>query len=87
MSNGAWTLVAVLLAGCTKPNPLSCLDGTCDDPRYPFCDVNGDIAGEPNTCIEGQCEPNAIAGCQDDDLVTCNANGTNFETSECEFGC
>lgn len=77
----------VLVAACTKPNPLSCLDGTCDDPRYPFCDVNGDIAGEPNTCIEGQCEPNAIAGCQGDDLVTCNANGTNFETAECEFGC
>lgn len=87
MSNGAWSLVLVLVAACTKPNPLSCLDGTCDDPRYPFCDVNGDIAGEPNTCIEGQCEPNAIAGCQGDDLVTCNANGTNFETSECEFGC
>lgn len=86
MSSRAWILV-VLLSACTTPNPRSCLDGVCDDPRYPFCDVNGDIGGAPNTCIEGQCEPNAIAGCQDDDLVTCNANGTNFVTSNCDFGC
>ena len=82
----AWTL-ALLLGACTKPNPRSCLDGVCDDPRYPFCDVNGDIGGTPDTCIEGRCEPNAVAGCQADDLVRCNANGTNFETARCEFGC
>lgn len=87
MSSRAWTMALVLWSGCTKPNPLSCHDGTCDDPRFPFCDVNGDIAGEPNTCIEGQCEPNVVAGCQGDDLVTCNANGTNFETEDCELGC
>lgn len=81
-----WAFVFALV-GCTKPNPRSCLDGVCDDPRFPFCDVNGDIGGSPGTCIEGRCEPNVIAGCQDDDLVQCNANGTNFDTSTCEFGC
>lgn len=81
-----WAFVFALV-GCTKPNPRSCLDGVCDDPRFPFCDVNGDIGGSPGTCIEGRCEPNVIAGCQDDDLVQCNANGTNFDTTRCDFGC
>jgi hypothetical protein len=87
MNSTAWVWAFVLAVGCTKPNPRSCADGVCDDPRFPFCDVNGDIAGSPDTCIEGQCEPNQIAGCQDDDVVTCNANGTNFETASCDFGC
>jgi hypothetical protein len=86
MRSVAWSLLLILV-GCTKSNPRSCLDGVCDDPRFPFCDVNGDIGGTPDTCIEGQCEPNAVTGCQDDDLVTCNANGTNFETTPCELGC
>lgn len=86
MKSWAWAAVLILTA-CTKPNPRSCEDGVCDDPRWPFCDENGDIAGSPLTCIEGQCQPSAIVGCQNDDLVTCNANGTNFETTNCEFGC
>ena len=79
--------LVLLVAGCTKPNPASCADNHCSDPARPFCDVDGTIGGEPQTCIAVSCTPNAFAECRNDAALTCNANGDNYDLLECEFGC
>jgi hypothetical protein len=83
-------LVGVLLfcvACSTTPNPASCLDHHCSDPNRPFCDVDGSIGGDPNTCIAVECDPNAFKECREDRALTCNATGDNFDLLDCEFGC
>ena len=80
-------LVMVAAAGCTKANPASCLDDHCSDPARPFCDADGTIGGEPNTCIAVTCSPGEFAACRDDRALTCNSDGNNFDLVECEFGC
>ncbi|HEY4056301.1 MAG TPA: choice-of-anchor Q domain-containing protein [Kofleriaceae bacterium] len=79
--------VLVALAACTSPNPKSCLDGSCTDPRYPFCDENGVIADEPKTCVAVSCTAGDIAECRGDVAVTCNASGDNFDLIQCPRGC
>lgn len=80
-------VVAVVLLGCTKPNPQSCLDGSCTDPAFPFCDVNGELEGIPGTCIAVACTKDELAGCRDDRELRCNALGTNYEVIDCPLGC
>lgn len=84
-----WRVVVVsaALAGCTKPNPRSCADGTCTDPAFPFCDVGGEVEGAPNTCITVDCTPAEFAGCRGDLAITCNTAGTDFDLIQCERGC
>jgi hypothetical protein len=83
-----FVLILALVAGCsTKPNPKSCLDNHCSDPELPFCDVDGAIGGEPNTCIAVECSPNTFEECRGDRALTCNATGNNYDLVECEFGC
>ncbi|MDQ3337407.1 MAG: hypothetical protein M4D80_19770 [Myxococcota bacterium] len=83
-----FVLVLALVAACsTKPNPKSCLDNHCSDPALPFCDVDGSIGGDPNTCIAVECTPNAFEKCEAGKSLVCNAGGDNFELTDCEFGC
>lgn len=83
-----FVLMVALVAGCsTKPNPKSCLDNHCSDPELPFCDVDGSIGGEPNTCIAVECTPNEFEGCRGDRALTCNATGDSYDLVQCEFGC
>jgi hypothetical protein len=79
--------LALLAAGCTKPNPASCADNHCSDPARPFCDVDGTIGGEPETCIAVSCTPNEFTECRGDAALTCNQAGNNYDLLECEFGC
>jgi hypothetical protein len=78
---------AALGTACTKPNPLSCSDGLCSDPAFPFCDVNGEVEGAAGTCIAVACTPADFAGCRGDFAITCNATGDNFDLVECARGC
>jgi hypothetical protein len=55
-----WVTFLLLVSSCTTPNPASCADGNCTDPSLPFCDVDGSIAGIPDTCIAVSCSPLAI---------------------------
>jgi hypothetical protein len=80
-------LAVVVASGCTKPNPASCADGHCSDPARPFCDVDGTIGGEANTCISVGCTPNEFVECRQDSALSCNATGTNYDLLQCEFGC
>jgi hypothetical protein len=85
-----WPLLAVFAlaaAACTKQNPRSCADGVCNDIAFPFCDVDGSLEGEPNTCIPVACTPNTFEACRGDEVVTCNAMGNNFDVTRCERGC
>lgn len=86
-----WRCVALLVWGlvaCTKPNPAKyCADGTCSDPRYPFCDVSGAIAGEPGSCIASACTADEFVECRGDVEVRCNPEGTNYNLVTCERGC
>jgi len=54
---------------------------------YPYCDVEGAISGEPETCISVACEPGSIAACVEDAALTCNANGDGYDRVPCELGC
>jgi len=86
-----WTMMFVafvaLTAGCTVPAPASCADGTCTDPGLPFCDVGGEVAGKPLTCIAVSCTPGAFAACRGDSELTCNSVGTDYDATQCEHGC
>lgn len=82
-----WALVFWIAVGCTKPNPRSCLDGTCTDPAFPFCDVDGSLEGTPGTCITVSCSPMEFAGCRGDEAIVCNSVGSNFDLVRCPFGC
>jgi hypothetical protein len=79
--------VLVEMIGCTRPNPASCVDGTCTDPSLPFCDVGGEIAGGPLTCIAVTCTPGDFATCRGDTELTCNSVGTDYDIVQCERGC
>ena len=75
-------------AGCTKANPAAtCSDGTCTDPAFPFCDVDGSVGGEPGTCVAITCQAGANGGCQGSAALVCNANGTSFDPVACANGC
>ena len=87
MRIGLLGVVASVLAACTVPNPKSCADGSCTDPRYPFCDVDGAIAGSPLTCIAVTCDPGQFATCRGDTAITCNAAGSDFDLVSCPLGC
>jgi len=76
-----------LVAACTKPNPVSCADGYCQDPAFPFCDVDGALEGNSQTCIAVDCTPGDVAGCRADNALVCNAGGDNYDISHCDNGC
>lgn len=81
-------LLALGLISCTRPNPLACSDGACSDPAAPFCDLNGEIAGTPKTCIAATCVPGAFAACRDDQTaIVCNSEGNNFALVHCALSC
>ncbi|MBA3451997.1 MAG: hypothetical protein H0T42_02735 [Deltaproteobacteria bacterium] len=84
-----WSLVVVVLVAvaCTKPNPRSCQDGTCTDPALPFCDIDGALAGEEQTCIAVACTANEFVACRGDRAITCNTTGTDYELELCSGGC
>ncbi len=78
-------------ASCTKQNPAkntgkNCPDGTCSDPQL-FCDSDGVITGEPQTCIGVACAPMHFVACDGDSAITCNAAGDNYEIHACADGC
>lgn len=80
-------LVSFLVA-CTKPNPAAtCPEGFCIDSEFGFCDVDGAISGMPGTCIAVACTPGEFETCREDQAITCNATGDDFELSLCPFGC
>ena len=85
----AWLVAGALIAGgCTKANPAAtCSDGTCSDPAFPFCDVDGSVGGEPGTCVAITCQAGANGGCQGSAALVCNANGTSFDPVPCANGC
>lgn len=79
--------VAILAFGCgSTANPRSCIDGSCTDSRYPYCDVEG-LFEEPQTCVEVTCAPGEIKGCRGDLAITCNTAGNNFDLVACPNGC
>lgn len=80
-------LFSMALAACTKPNPRSCQDGTCGEPAFPVCDVDGSLGGEPETCIAVECTPGELESCRGDSERRCNADGTNYDVTRCERGC
>lgn len=85
-----WRLAAclALLTACTKANPAAhCQNGTCTDPNFPFCDVNGVVSGEPGACVAVSCTAGEFAECRGDAEVRCNATGNNYEVVQCERGC
>jgi hypothetical protein len=77
----------LVLPACTKPNPESCLDGTCNDERFPFCDTDGSVAGEPGKCIAVTCTPGEFETCRGDDAIRCNDVGSDFDLVDCPLGC
>lgn len=77
-----------VLVGCTKHNPIQCDgDHDCGDPNKPFCDIDGSVDGEPNTCIPGACTPGATLSCNDGIMRVCNQLGSSYEQETCALGC
>jgi hypothetical protein len=75
------------VAACSEPNPRSCADGSCTDPRFPFCDVDGTVGGLPQECIAVECESEVFQACRADTAIVCNATGNDFAVVPCAFGC
>jgi len=79
--------VLLIVVACTKQNPRSCVDGFCNDPQFPFCDADGTLEGQENTCIGVSCTPGDFAACRGDELISCDATGNNYNVTQCERGC
>ena len=74
--------------GCTKKNPiLICHDGQCTDAQYRYCDLDGAIGGEPNTCVKPSCTANEFVTCDGSNAITCNSDATDYLSMACQFGC
>jgi hypothetical protein len=88
-SRMSWiALVAlVLVVGCTSANPRSCADGTCTDPAFPFCDIDGAFGPNIETCVAVACTPGVVDACRGDQAITCNAAGTNYDLVKCGLEC
>lgn len=91
-SSRLWSLVvgfAIVGSACTKTNPVLECDksGTCTDPRFPFCDATGAVAGDPGKCIAVACTAGTFAACDGDNELVCDAAGTNYEAMHCANGC
>lgn len=80
-------LLANCLLGCTTPNPRSCADGACTEPAFPFCDLDGTLQGEPNTCVAIDCTPLAVVACRGDVELRCNQLGNNLDSTQCQGTC
>jgi len=80
-------LASLLLFGCTKANPRSCLDANCTDPAFPYCDTDGSLAGEEKTCIAVDCTPGEVVQCQGNNALTCNEGGGDYDLVQCDLGC
>jgi hypothetical protein len=77
-----WLAFVAVGAGCTKPNPAStCPDGICKDPSHRYCDVNGVIGGDPNTCLAVDCTPGAFQACDGSNALICNPAGNSYDTT------
>lgn len=85
-----WLVVvwALVLGGCTEANPgATCADGTCSDPDFPYCDVDGSVSGAPGSCVAVSCTPGEIKECRGEKAFTCSADGRGYEVSACDLGC
>lgn len=81
-------LLALTAAGCTADNPRACGPGDpCRDPAFPFCDINGAVAGLPGDCLAVTCTPAEFVACDGDNELSCDSSGANYETRVCERGC
>jgi hypothetical protein len=89
MSRFAGLVAATILfcADCTRPNPRSCLDGSCTDPAFPYCDADGQLAGKPDTCIAVSCTPGELIACHEDNELRCNVLGGDYDLVDCALGC
>lgn len=83
-----WWL-AGLLVSCTKPNPsATCSNGTCSNPDYPYCDADGAVGGEPNTCLAVSCTAGDFGVCDGDaTALMCNAAGNGYDVQPCDHAC
>lgn len=76
------------MGACTRANPsATCADGTCRDPEYPFCDVNGVVSGTAGACVAVTCSAGEFAACEGNAALSCDTTGRNYERVQCEFGC
>lgn len=81
-------VIAVALAGCTEANPAAtCSTGSCIDPAFPYCDVDGLIGGTPGTCIAVSCPPGQVEKCAAGQAVTCNGTGNGYDRVACSLDC
>jgi hypothetical protein len=80
-------LVALLVSCTTANTNKACSAGSCSDPAFPYCDVEGTISGEPGTCIAVSCTPGEVRACLGEDALTCNVTGDRYEHVPCELGC
>lgn len=81
-------VLSLALAGCTADNPRACGPGDpCRDPAFPFCDINGAVAGLPGDCLAVTCTPDAFIACDADSEIRCDSSGANYDTVVCERGC
>ena len=63
------------------------MQGTCIDPNYPYCDLDGSIGGTPGACIAVTCMTGEFAKCSGDSALMCNQFGTGYEEVTCAHGC
>lgn len=77
------------MAACgTQKNPAAtCMQGTCIDPSFPYCDTDGSVAGTPGACIAVTCTAGEFGKCVGDSELMCNQYGTGYDQVDCAHGC
>ncbi|MEP6865223.1 MAG: hypothetical protein ABJE66_31685, partial [Deltaproteobacteria bacterium] len=63
------------------------MQGTCIDPNYPYCDLDGSVGGTPGACIAVTCTAGEFGKCNGATALTCNQFGTGYDQVDCAHGC
>jgi hypothetical protein len=83
------TISFLFATSCTKANPaFNCVQSTCTDPNYPYCDADGSIGGTPGECIAVTCTAGDFGSCDGATTeLVCNNSGTGYTQVQCANGC
>jgi hypothetical protein len=83
-------VVVIALTGCfgSTKNPEACQDGVCIDPERNYCDSDGSVAGQADTCIAFSCQPGEFVACsKSGGALACTSSGDDTTEMACAVGC
>lgn len=80
--------MVLVVGACGGRDARDCSESACTDPAFPYCDRNGVVGGEPDTCVAVSCSaPEEFVRCNGDVAIACNGTSDGYDVVSCEGGC